>query len=141
LNIKDIKENFIQYKNISKDSIEKIKTGNFQSPKELHKYIYPYILGKYMLYGTVDDVFSLNKLSELSVARAIRLSEEGIKKIDNPATCEGTTSAMNKKVLLLMAIQKELNFKFPIEIIANIETTMDLADAVYKALKGMDSSE
>jgi hypothetical protein len=94
-----------------------------------------------MLYGTVDDVFSLNKLSELSVARAIRLSEEGIKKIDNPATCEGTTSAMNKKVLLLMAIQKELNFKYPIEIIANIETTMDLADAVYKALKGMDSSE
>lgn len=135
MNIKSIKKNFVQYKEIANDSIEVIKRGNFQNPEELHIHLYPYVLGKYLLYGSVEDIFSLKKLADLSVAKAARINELGIEKYDNPATCEGTTSAMNKKVLLLMALQKELDIEFVRGTIADVETTKDLATLLFGLIK------
>ena len=55
---------------------------------------------------------------------------------DNKASCDGATSAMNKKVLLLMAIQKELNIKFPLDEVVQIKDTKKLTSVVYRQLNG-----
>ena len=43
---------------------------------------------------------------------------------------------MNKKVLLLMAIQKELNIKFPLDEVVQIKDTKKLTSVVYRQLNG-----
>ena len=47
--------------------------------------------------GEVADVYVLDDLAELSVAKAIKLSKEQAIAYDNKASCDGATSAMNKK--------------------------------------------
>ncbi len=42
---------------------------------------------------------------------------------------------MNKKVLLLMAIQRELGIRFPLGTTAELTDTHKIADAVYHLLK------
>ena len=103
---------------------------------ELHTYIYDYVLYKYNLFGEVSDVYVLDDLAELSVAKAIKLSKEQAIAYDNKASCDGATSAMNKKVLLLMAIQKELNIKFPLDEVVQIKDTKKLTSVVYRQLNG-----
>lgn len=100
----------------------------------LHEHIYEYVLYKYNLSGEVRDVYVLNDLAELSVAKALKLSREQAVAFDNKGTCDGTTSAMNKKVLLLMAVQRELDIRFPPLETAKITTTQLLADAVRREL-------
>ena len=70
------------------------------------------------------------------VAKAIKLSKEQAIAYDNKASCDGATSAMNKKVLLLMAIQKELNIKFPLDEVVQIKDTKKLTSVVYRQLNG-----
>lgn len=104
------------------------------SKEELHEHIYEYVLFKYNLSGDVDGVFVLDELAQQSVAKAIKLSKERAIAFDNKGTCEGATSAMNKKVLLMMAIQRELELKFPLDKTAGIKTTYELAAVIWEIL-------
>ena len=92
--------------------MEKIKTTPYPDWKSLHQDLYGFILSKYILLGDVTDIYDLTELAELSVAKTIQMPKEDSKQLDGAHSCEGTTSAMNKKVLLLMALQKGLNIKF-----------------------------
>ena len=86
--------------------MEKIKTTPYPDWKSLHQDLYGFILSKYILLGDVTDIYDLTELAELSVAKTIQMPKEDSKQLDGAHSCEGTTSAMNKKVLLLMALQK-----------------------------------
>ena len=109
MDFSQIKNNLISHREHAQRQIDYIKEHPHMEEHELHTYIYDYVLYKYNLFGEVSDVYVLDDLAELSVAKAIKLSKEQAIAYDNKASCDGATSAMNKKVLLLMAIQKELN--------------------------------
>ncbi len=134
MDFNNIKEKLSDGRSHAMQCIKYIKERNCKTIEELHQQIYSYVLYKYNLFGEVKDVFKLDDLAQMSVAKAIKLSKEQAIEFDNNGSCEGTTSAMNKKVLLLMAIQKELSIKFPMEKTAYITTTKELASAVWQEL-------
>lgn len=136
MDFSQIKNHLISHREHAQHQIDYIKAHRHMEEDELHTYIYDYVLYKYNLFGEVADVYVLDDLAELSVAKAIKLSKEQAIAYDNKASCDGATSAMNKKVLLLMAIQKELNIKFPLDEVVQIKDTKKLASVVYRQLNG-----
>lgn len=126
---------FLFYRKQAANYINEIKNTSFKNGIELHTLLYPYILCKYSLLGDCEDIYDLNTLAEMSVAKTIRLTKTDAFKADSSASCEGTTSAMNKKVLLLMALQKELGISFPREITADLTDTKKISDAVYQQMQ------
>ena len=135
MDLKKIKNSLISHREHAREQIDYIRAHPDLNAEELHSHIYDYVLYKYNLFGEVDDVYVLNDLAELSVAKALKLSREQSIAFDNKATCDGATSAMNKKVLLLMAIQKELEIQFPLGEVVGIKNTHLLADAVCRQLQ------
>lgn len=136
MDFSQIKNHLISHREHAQHQIDYIKAHRHMEEDELHTYIYDYVLYKYNLFGEVADVYVLDDLAELSVAKAIKLSKEQAIAYDNKASCDGATSAMNKKVLLLMAIQKELNIKFPLDEVVQINDTKKLTSVVYRQLNG-----
>ena len=136
MDFSQIKNHLISHREHAQHQIDYIKAHRHMEEDELHTYIYDYVLYKYNLFGEVADVYVLDDLAELSVAKAIKLSKEQAIAYDNKASCDGATSAMNKKVLLLMAIQKELNIKFPLDEVIQIKDTKKLTSVVYRQLNG-----
>ena len=136
MDFSQIKNHLISHREHAQHQIDYIKAHRHMEEDELHTYIYDYVLYKYNLFGEVADVYVLDDLAELSVAKAIKLSKEQAIAYDNKASCDGATSAMNKKVLLLMAIQKELNIKFPLDEVVQIKDTKKLTSVVYRQLNG-----
>lgn len=136
MDFSQIKNHLISHREHAQHQIDYIKAHRHMEENELHTYIYDYVLYKYNLFGEVADVYVLDDLAELSVAKAIKLSKEQAIAYDNKASCDGATSAMNKKVLLLMAIQKELNIKFPLDEVVQIKDTKKLTSVVYRQLNG-----
>ena len=136
MDFSQIKNHLISHREHAQHQIDYIKAHRHMEEDELHTYIYDYVLYKYNLFGEVADVYVLDDLAELSVAKAIKLSKEQAIAYDNKASCDGATSAMNKKVLLLMAIQKELNLKFPLDEVVQIKDTKKLTSVVYRQLNG-----
>lgn len=136
MDFSQIKNHLISHREHAQHQIDYINAHRHMEEDELHTYIYDYVLYKYNLFGEVADVYVLDDLAELSVAKAIKLSKEQAIAYDNKASCDGATSAMNKKVLLLMAIQKELNIKFPLDEVVQIKDTKKLTSVVYRQLNG-----
>ena len=136
MDFSQIKNHLISHREHAQHQIDYIKAHRHMEEDELHTYIYDYVLYKYNLFGEVADVYVLDDLAELSVAKAIKLSKEQAIAYDNKASCDGATSAMNKKVLLLMAIQKELNIKFPLDEVVQIKDTKKLTSVIYRQLNG-----
>lgn len=136
MDFSQIKNHLISHREHAQHQIDYIKAHRHMEEDELHTYIYDYVLYKYNLFGEVADVYVLDDLAELSVAKAIKLSKEQAIAYDNKASCDGATSAMNKKVLLLMAIQKELNIKFLLDEVVQIKDTKKLTSVVYRQLNG-----
>ena len=136
MDFSQIKNHLISHREHAQHQIDYIKAHRHMKEDEIHTNIYDYVLYKYNLFGEVADVYVLDDLAELSVAKAIKLSKEQAIAYDNKASCDGATSAMNKKVLLLMAIQKELNIKFPLDEVVQIKDTKKLTSVVYRQLNG-----
>lgn len=136
---KSLKERLLEAKEAANSVIAGIKqglgSGEIKSHSDLADSIQRYVLHKYLLDEESMHVISLKELAELSVARSLKLDKDRAVLKDSPSTCEGATSAMNKKVLLLLAIQRDLGIEFQPDKTAGIETTSDLAEAVWNQLK------
>lgn len=128
------KNGLFLYQQKSVEYMKKMQSLPYPTWETLHKDLYGFILSKYILLGDVTDVYNLTELAELSVAKTIRMPKEESRQLDGAHSCEGTTSAMNKKVLLLMALQKGLGIKFLPDTTADLTDTRQIAQEVWHLL-------
>ena len=128
------KNGLLMYQKKAAEYMEKLTTTSYPNWEALHQDLYGFILSKYILLGDITDIYDLTELAELSVAKTIRLPKEDSQQLDGAHSCEGTTSAMNKKVLLLMALQKGLNIKFSAQNTADLTDTRLIAQEVWNLL-------
>lgn len=128
------KNGLFLYQQKSAEYMKKLQSLSYPTWETLHEDVYGFILSKYILLGDVTDVYDLTELAELSVAKTIRMPKEESRQLDGAHSCEGTTSAMNKKVLLLMALQKGLGIKFLPDTTADLTDTRQIAQEVWHLL-------
>lgn len=128
------KNGLFLYQQKSVEYMKKMQSLSYPTWETLHEDLYGFILSKYILLGDVTDVYNLTELAELSVAKTIRMPKEESRQLDGAHSCEGTTSAMNKKVMLLMALQKGLGIKFLPDTTADLTDTRQIAQEVWHLL-------
>ncbi|MGD9162749.1 MAG: hypothetical protein PVG39_30365 [Desulfobacteraceae bacterium] len=99
-----------------------------------HKSLRNYILYKFMLEEEECTGDNLDEITEISLAKSAGISKELVQDLDIAKTCSGGSSAMTKKVLLFLAIQKDFNVYLPTEGTGNVRTLSDLSELVWNAM-------
>ena len=112
--------------------METIKSSPNLAKDEFYQLIRKYILIKFFLSDEVCTEDNIIELSELSIQRVLKISKGDLKAADISVHCAGTSSVIDKKVLLLLAIQKELGIKFNPDETSNAETIRQLSDLIYR---------
>lgn len=94
-----------------------------------------FVLTKYML-GESDFTpeSSFDDLVEISLAKTMKIDKSLVEEFDTARSCDGATSAMAKKVLLFMAIQKELNIELPAGPTAKLKSLDELIELTWEQL-------
>ena len=81
--------------------------------------------------GESERIYDLAQESlSLTLKKDIRTAEIN----ELQSGCSGATSVMAKKVLFLLALQRELNIKFAEEVSADISTVGSMTEVCYRAL-------
>lgn len=101
--------------------------------------IYPLILRyisiRYFLDETELQSDNLYELAETSVSKILAIKREKLADIDIPGTCTGASSATSKKILLLLALCRDLGIPPEPEKAVNLQTVDQLARYVALALQ------
>ena len=112
---------------------------------KLYELLYRYMLHKFMMFDlleelsgqdgnnkSVDGTLSVDilELAQQSVETIAHLQKGGLKFKDHSGTCGSVSSAVTKKILFLIALQKALGITFEKHEAADIETVSDLTEHV-----------
>lgn len=131
----ELRQLLLRSRTMSERNITAIREAYPLSCELLHEQLYQYVLVKFLLTDEdrpADDSF--NTLVETSLSKSMKVSPELVAEFDTAQSCDGATSAMAKKVLLFMSIQRALGIELPAEESARIKTMRDLSDMVWRTL-------
>ena len=106
------------------------------SREEFRMVVKQYILERFMLDPdeTETDILALAKLSLKKMTEYKGFTDEQISNSFSTTDCRGTNSIVKKKTLLIMNIEKKLELKIDDETYPSIDTTDDLADALFSLM-------
>ncbi len=94
-----------------------------------------FVLAKFMLTREETEGVDFQKLSQLSLARSMKISKELVKEFDMAQGCAGTSSEIAKKTLLFMALQKQLRLELPARALPRIHSFPELTALVIGAMR------
>lgn len=120
-------------KQATAEEAEILKNASAPTLEFVYEHIRKYVLYKYLLSQECEED-NIRELARLSLARTMKIDKDVIRNLDQATPCDHATSESTKKVLLLYAVQKDLELKPNPEKIAKIETVSALADYVYAAI-------
>ena len=83
----------------------------------------------------LEETDDLDKLTLISLSKALHVSRELIADYEAGQNCEGATSATVKRSLLLMKIQKALSVELSLQELMGIDTLEDVVHAVWAHLR------
>ena len=134
VDIQSIKKMILGSRRFAEEDMAAIKAQMPLTKEFFSCKIRDYVLHKYLLFTEMELPEDFTALTELSLSRSMKISQELVKQFDLAASCDGATSAMAKKVLLFMAIQKELSIQLPAMASARITTLQSLADLAWNEM-------
>lgn len=112
-----------------------IRNASPLSYELLHQQLYQYVLAKFLLTdGDRPEDDSFDALVDASLAQSMKVSPELVAEFDTAKSCDGATSAMAKKVLLFMSIQRALGIELPALESARVKAMDELSSMVWKTL-------
>jgi hypothetical protein len=119
----------------SRAQIDSLKADENPSVDMVYARIRSYLLLRFLLEPETDGDDIL-ELAALSVARTSGQGREGAAPADVSANCSGASSALSKKVLLLMALERDIGLDFSPEESVMIRTVRDLAESIHARMGG-----
>jgi hypothetical protein len=130
-----IRELLLHSRQAAARQMELIHTQRPLTYAYLHEHLFQYVLDKYMLQRKdcpPDESF--NDLAERSLAGSMKISRDLVEEFDTARSCDGATSVMAKKVLLFLAIQRDLDIELPARESAQIKTMEDMTRMVWHTM-------
>lgn len=129
----DIKERLLRANKLAEEEMIQIKSNSELDIAFLETHLKNYIVHKLRLEDTKKKD-NINEMIQESVAKSLNVDRDRLKKVDQRSGCDGATSVTSKRVLLFIAIQKELSIQFPAEKMPYIETIKDLVTLVFSLM-------
>ena len=134
-----IKELILSSKRVAAEDMAAIQAQQPLTKAFFARKLRDFVLHKYMLSPEMELPENFSALTELSLSRSMKISPELVKEFDLAKSCDGASSAMAKKVLLFMAIQRELGIQLPAMASARITTIHDLAELAWNEMQVADA--
>lgn len=103
---------------------------------ELITVLKEYVRLRYLLEESdIQEDEHFGYLGEVSLARSLGMPVEMVRKTEMDSKCEGTSSSMTKKILLILSLGKALGIQTCPERNAEVTTVTELAEYVYELLQ------
>lgn len=129
-----IRDLILQSKKGAEEEIRVIKEQDPPDYEFFREHLRSYVLKRFMLTEEDCTTENFNELTDISLSKSMKISKDLVHEFDIARSCAGTTSAMAKRVLLLMSIQKAFGFEYPAKESAYIETLDDLCSLTWKCM-------
>lgn len=132
---KDIKETIMRLKESASEYADSILKKDGISYDEFSELFTNYLCSKFMLTPeeiVTDDFYEICKLS---AEKASSLPKGLLDASELASKCGGATTAMNKKVLFLLAVNREYGIVINADESVQIETFTELKQLVYNKLQ------
>ena len=134
-----IKELILSSKKVAAADMAEIKGAMPLKKDFFSRKLRDFVLHRYMLSPEDELPEDFGELTELSLSQSMKISPELVREFDLAKSCDGATSAMAKKVLLFMTIQRELGIELPAMESARLKSLSQLADMAWdEMLKAPD---
>ena len=78
---------------------------------------------------------NITKMVRTDVARSMGVEVSKLEAQDMPGACGSAPAVLSKRILLFLAVQRELGIKLPPDDTPKIQTVQDLADMVIPLLR------
>ena len=131
-----IREMILDAKRLAAADMAEIRARDALSFDFFAEKLRDFVLHKYHLPTDAPLPENFSALTELSLSNSMKISPELVKEFDLAKSCDGASSAMAKKVLLFMAIQRELGIELPAMATARITTIRELALLAWNEMLG-----
>ncbi len=131
----DVKQLLLDSKVKAKEEAHLLQNRECLSLKYVEAHVRKYIYYKYLLTEEDACTDDINELAELSLSKSVKLDRSIVENIERNSTCNSASSATMKKVLLYMAIQKDLNIKLDAKKTALIQYIADLSALIFEELQ------
>lgn len=130
---KEVKEKILKQKKDSQAYVQMILESRQNLSREAFgKLFFKYMCAKFLLEPdeiTTDNFF---EICQISAEKASKLPHGSIDAAEAASKCGGATTAMNKKILFLLAVNREYGITLTAEDSVQIDTFTQLCDVVYK---------
>ena len=131
-----IRQRLINANRDAKACSEEILAADSTNHQRMRSLILRYISIRYFLDADELHTDDLYELAEIAVAKTLAIKREKLADVDIPGTCTGASSATSKKILLLLALCRDLGITPEPEQAVNLQTIDQLARYVEFALQG-----
>lgn len=101
----------------------------------LYPLIHDYVYLKFWLFDGEEETDEILALADISTEKIAELKKGGLVVVERSGTCGSISSAVTKKILLLMALQQALGIMIEHHAAADITTLSELTNAVIEGLE------
>lgn len=129
-----IRETILSNRAAAERELDALRAGDALSQEALYLHLRRFILFKFQLDPETVQTDSIAEITDLSLAKTAKLSKEMAEQIDNAKACDGASSAMVKKALLLTALQRGLDITLDKKVAVRCKTIAELTVCLRAAL-------
>ena len=134
-NSEQIRQVLLRSKQLAQKQVDRLYESDSITFSFLNECITAFIRAKFMLEPSDCEGVDFQKLSELSLSKSMKISPELVKEFDTARSCAGATSAIAKKTLLYLSIQKSLKIELEAEKTPKVHSFEEFAALVWDGMK------
>ena len=131
---KDIKNQILQLKESAQQCADSILNQDPLTYEYFEEQFTRYLCNKFMLKPQELVTDNFYEICQLSADKAAHLPKGMLDAAELASKCGGATTAMNKKVLFFLAVNRELHVEISAEESVQVDTFTQLKQLVYAKL-------
>ena len=122
-----------KYRTRAEEVLQLLKKQQELTYEEFEKLLRDYTMARFLLpEDTGEDM--IDRLAAVSIARIYQIPAEKLMQTDKPSGCTYATSVSDKKVLLILSLQKALGVKLDGAQTVKIKTLTQLAKCLWERI-------
>lgn len=132
----EIRRRLLRARKTAKTHMDAICSADPLTYPLLKQELRQFILAKFLLdeEGIPEDV-GFDRLVEESLSHSMKIDPSLVAEFDTAKSCDGATSAMAKKVLLFMTLERELGLQLSALETARVKTLEDISQMVFRTMQ------
>lgn len=122
-----------KYRTTAEEILKELKEQPKLTYEQFEGLLRAYTMARFLLPADTDED-EIDKLAAVSIARIYQIPAEKLIQTDKPSGCTYATSVSDKKVLLILSLQKALGVKLDGSQTVKIKTLTQLTNCLWERI-------